>query len=116
MRAGSAARSFHGSVSERYLLAAKTTSMALPMAAFCRLWASRAPTSPKPDSAVASTVWSMSSSSPVAGMAPRFLAVIDTVRFTRLPQAATSSSLLRRTNSAQVKSVSWFSGPAMARW
>ena len=34
-------------------------------------------------------------------MAPRFLAVIATVRFTRLPQAATSSSLLRRTNSAQ---------------
>ena len=30
---------------------------------------------------------------------------------TRLPQPATSSSLVRRTNSDQVKSVSWFSGP-----
>ena len=38
----------------------------------------------------------------------------ETVRLTRLPQLATSSSLLRRTNSLQVKSVSWFSGPATA--
>ena len=44
-----------------------------------------------------------------------FLAVNDSVRLTRLPQFATSSSLLRRTNSAQVKSVSWFSGPAAVR-
>ena len=40
-----------------------------------------------------------------------FFAVNDSDRLTRLPQAATSSSLLRRTNSAQVKSVSEFSGP-----
>ena len=38
----------------------------------------------------------------------------DTERLTRLPQVATSSSLLRRRNSLQVKSVSWFSGPATA--
>ena len=44
-----------------------------------------------------------------------FFAVIEIVRLTRLPQPATSSSLLRRTNSDQVKSVSWFSGPATAR-
>ena len=38
----------------------------------------------------------------------------ETLRLTRLPQLATSSSLLRRMNSLQVKSVSWFSGPATA--
>ena len=43
-----------------------------------------------------------------------FFAAIETVRLTRLPQPATSSSLVRRTNSAQVKSVSCASGPATA--
>ena len=43
-----------------------------------------------------------------------FLAANETERLTRLPQVATSSSLLRRTNSLQVKSVSWVSGPATA--
>ena len=43
-----------------------------------------------------------------------FLRIIEATRLTRLPQPATSSSLVRRTNSAQVKSVSWFSGPATA--
>ena len=58
---------------------------------------------------------SASVSSPGAGIVPMFFAVIEIVRLTRLPQPATSSSLLRRTNSDQVKSVSWFSGPAVAR-
>ena len=53
-------------------------------------------------------------SSPGSGIEPMFLAANDTERFTRLPQVATSSSLLRRRNSLQVKSVSWFSGPAAA--
>ena len=46
------------------------------------------------------------------GISPKLLAIIAAVRLTRLPQPATSSSLLRCTNSAQVKSASWFSGPA----
>src|SRR4051812_7937316 len=45
------------------------------------------------------------------GTWPMFFAVNDNDRLTKLPHAATSSSLLRRTNSDQVKSVSWFSGP-----
>ena len=51
---------------------------------------------------------------PGPGISPMFLAAKTTARFTRFPQVATSSSLLRRTNSLQVKSVSWFSGPATA--
>ena len=43
-----------------------------------------------------------------------FFAANDTDRLTRLPQVATSSSLFRRTNSLQVKSVSCVSGPATA--
>jgi hypothetical protein len=45
-------------------------------------------------------------SSPAAGISPTLRAANETVRFTRFPQFATSSSLLRRTNSLQVKSVS----------
>ena len=48
------------------------------------------------------------------GISPMFFAANATARFTRLPQVATSSSLLRRTNSLQVKSVSCVSGPATA--
>ena len=51
-----------------------------------------------------------SASSPAAGIEPTFLAIIDTVRLTRLPHPATNSSLVRRTNSDQVKSVSCVSG------
>ena len=51
---------------------------------------------------------------PGGGIDPMLRAANDTALLTRLPQLATSSSLLRRTNSAQVKSVSWFSGPATA--
>ena len=46
------------------------------------------------------------------GISPKLLAIIAAVRLTRLPQPATSSLLLRCTNSAQEKSASWFSGPA----
>ena len=51
-------------------------------------------------------------STPAAGISPKLLWIIVAVRLTRLPQPATSSPLLRWTNSAQVKSLSWFSGPA----
>ncbi len=57
---------------------------------------------------------SVSFSSPGAGISPMLRAANETLRFTRLPQLATSSSLLRRMNSLQVKSVSWLSGPATA--
>ncbi len=62
----------------------------------------------------ASRSWSRSVSVPASGIEPMLRAANETERFTRLPQFATSSSLFRRTNSLQVKSVSWFSGPAMA--
>ena len=54
----------------------------------------------------------MSSSSPGAGISPNFLAIMEAVRLTRLPHPATSSPLVRRTNSAHVKSESEVSGPA----
>ena len=47
-----------------------------------------------------------------AGISPKFFAIMVAVRLTRLPHPATSSKLLRVTNSAQVKSVSEVSGPA----
>ena len=46
------------------------------------------------------------------GIAPTFLCAIEIERLTRLPHSLASSKLVRRTNSSQVKSVSWFSGPA----
>ena len=49
---------------------------------------------------------------PAAGISPKFLAIMLAVRLTRLPQPATSSELVRCTNSAQVKSESLVSGPA----
>ena len=108
--------SFHGACSERYLLASATTFMASPMACFCRCRAIRSPTVAKPAFAVSSSAWSASVSpaGSTGGIAPKFFAAIDTERLTRLPQPATSSSLLRRRNSAQVKSVSLLSGPATA--
>ena len=75
-------------------------------------WSPTAPNA-RPDRASRSR--SRSVSWPASGMAPMFLAAKETARFTRLPHVATSSSLFLRTNSLQVKSVSWFSGPATAR-
>jgi len=46
------------------------------------------------------------------GIAPQFLCAIEIDRLTRLPHSLASSKLVRRTNSSQVKSLSWFSGPA----
>ena len=47
----------------------------------------------------------LSVNSPAAGIRPRFFAAMEMEWLTRLFQAATSSSLLRRTNSAQVVGV-----------
>ena len=70
----------------------------------------------KPARAAASSASSASVSpaGSTGGIAPKFFAAIEIDRLTRLPQPATSSSLLRRRNSAQVKSVSLLSGPAAA--
>ncbi|OPZ48139.1 MAG: hypothetical protein BWY91_03235 [bacterium ADurb.BinA028] len=70
------------------------------------------PTVSNPSRIAASNSSSIGSSGPAAGISPKRLWIIDAVRLTRLPQPATSSELLRWTNSAQVKSLSWFSGPA----
>src|SRR5699024_8112767 len=72
------------------------------------------PTSANPDSVWARMLRSASVSSPGVGMAPKFLWIRLAVRLTRLPQPATSSSLVRRLNSDQVKSESCDSGPATA--
>ena len=54
-------------------------------------------------------------SAPGRGPAPPLRQASETARLTRLPQLSASSSLLRRRNSDQVKSVSWLSGPATDR-
>ena len=95
-RAGSSL-SFHGAWSDRYLFASPTTRIASVAAAFCRLRASRSPTGAEgAATSSASSARSASVSSPGVGTAPTFFAAIDTERLTRLPQPATSSSLLRR--------------------
>ncbi len=68
----------------------------------------------KPAATVASSSSSTGSTAYGCGISPKLLAIIAAVRLTRLPQPATSSLLLRWTNSAQLKSASWFSGPAGA--
>jgi hypothetical protein len=103
---------FHGAVSARYLFAAATAFMASPIPARTLLAPIRSPTVSNAAFVVASSSRSTSSSSPGSGTAPKFFAAMAIERFTRLPQPATSSSLLRRRNSAHVKSESWFSGPA----
>ena len=70
------------------------------------------PTVSKPPSTARMTAALASVSSPGCGTARKFLYALVSVRLTRLPQLATSSSLFLRTNSAQVKSVSCVSGPA----
>ena len=67
---------------------------------------------PNPARTAARTSSSTGSSGPGCGTSPKFFATIAAVRETRLPQPATSSELLRWTNSRQVKLLSWFSGPA----
>ena len=49
-----------------------------------------------------------------SGIAPTFFTAIEIERLTRLPHSLASSKFVRRTNSSQVKAVSWFSGPATA--
>jgi hypothetical protein len=73
------------------------------------------PTAAKPASVAFSRSRSASVRAPGRGISPMFLAVNDSDRLTRLPHAATSSSLLRRTHSDPVKSVSLVSGPAAYR-
>ena len=114
IRSGSASRSFHGACSEKYLFASATVRIASLMANLNRDADRCSPTAPNACRDRASRSWSRSVSAPASGIEPMFLAANETARLTRLPQVATSSSLLRRTNSLQVKSVSWVSGPATA--
>ena len=114
IRSGSDSRSFHGAWSDRYLLASATVRIASVIAALNRDRPSDSPTAPNACRDASRMAWSASVSAPGAGISPMLRAANDTVRLTRLPQLASSSSLLRRMNSAQVKSVSWFSGPATA--
>ena len=114
IRSGSDSRSFHGACSEKYLLASATVRIASVIANLNREAARCSPTVPKACRDLSSSSWSRPVSAPAAGIEPMLRAANETARFTRFPQVATSSSLLRRTNSLQVKSVSWFSGPAMA--
>ena len=105
--------SFHGSVSEMYRLASWTTRMASPIAARWRCVPMSSPTRPNAVVVVASRASSTVVRGPGSGIAPTFLWIMLAVRLTRLPQPATSSSLVRRLKSAQVKSASWLSGPAV---
>ncbi len=105
--------SFHGSVSEMYRLASPTTRIASPIAARCRCVPISSPTRPNAVVVCASSASSTPNRCPGSGIAPTFLWIMLAVRFTRLPQPATSSSFVRRLKSAQVKSASWLSGPAV---
>ena len=101
-------------MSETYLLTSATARIASLIACLIRLRPMRSPTTANAASAAASTASSSGVVSPSGGISPKFLLIRLAVRLTRLPQPATSSSFVRRTNSAQVKSESWFSGPAAA--
>ncbi len=114
IRSGSLSRSFHGAWSDRYLLASAVVRSAAVMAALNRDRDNGSATWPNASRDRCSIARSGSVSAPGGGIDPTLRAANDTALLTRLPQLATSSSLLRRTNSAHVKSVSWFSGPATA--
>ena len=105
--------SFHGAWSETYLLTSATVRIASPIACFCRCRSIRSPTDAERRlDGVEQRPGRRRRARRPAGSRRSSCAIMVAVRLTRLPQPATSSSLVRRTNSAQVKSVSWFSGPA----
>ncbi len=114
IRSGSYSRSFHGAWSERYLLASASVRIASVIAALNLDRPSASPTGPNAALDRWSIAESVSVSWPACGIAPMLRAANEIDLLTRFPQLASSSSLLRRTNSLQVKSVSWFSGPATA--
>ena len=114
IRSGSDSRSFHGAWSERYLLASPKVRIASVIAALNLDRPSASPTAANAARERRRISVSASVSWPAGGIEPMLRAANEIDRLTRLPQLASSSSLLRRTNSVQVKSVSWFSGPATA--
>jgi hypothetical protein len=114
-RSGSSLR-FHGSWSDRYRFAAVTTRIASPAACLNRFRASSPPTVSNPAREYASSSASACCGAVGVGTAPTFLWAIEMDRLTRLPHSLASSKFTRRTNSSQVKSTSWFSGPATAMW
>ena len=111
VRARSVLATFHGSLSEMYLLPMRAICMASLRASRKRnpsMFFSRLSFRGAIESRVSR---SMSSSSPAAGTRPsKYLWVSTTARFTKLPKIATSSELLRVWNSFQLKSLSLVSG------
>ena len=88
--------------------------IASPDAALKRLRDNSSPTVPNACSAARNNSRSASQRVPGCGICPKFLCAIEIDLLTRLPHSLASSKLVRRTNSSQVKSASWFSGPAAA--
>src|SRR6266511_1667560 len=105
----------HGASRSTYWLPMVESRMASARAALKRDWSISSPTLSKPASIAASVSLSDLVSAPGCGTVPKVRYAFVSVRLTRLPQFASSSSLLRRRNSAQVKSVSCVSGPAAVR-
>ena len=114
-RSRSLLTSAHGSCSLVYSLTSEASLIASASPARKRTASICSPTASKPASTASISSRSRAVSSPGSGTAPKLRNVLVSVRLTRLPQVATSSSLFLRTNSAQVKSVSWVSGPAAIR-
>ena len=114
-RAASVLTSAQGAWSLTYWLTVEAMRIASPSAARNRPPSICAPTMSNPEATPASSASSMSVRVPGSGTTPKLRCALVSVRLTRLPQFASSSSLLRRTNSAHVKSASWVSGPAAIR-
>src|ERR1700733_6793968 len=100
IRSGSLSRSFHGAWSDRYLLASAVVRRAAVIAALNLDRDSASPTWPNASLECSRTARSGAVRVPGGGIEPMLRAANETDRFTRLPQLATSSSLLRRGESA----------------
>ena len=91
-----------------YLFAAPTTRIASPIASLNRLRAEqRTDGVERARETRAAARGRHRGSVPGVGMRPLFLCAMEIDRLTRLPHSLASSKLVRRTNSSQVKSVSW---------
>ena len=98
-----------------YWLASVDARNASPRAALKRDCSISPPTVSKAAATPSRTPRSSSVSSPAAGISPKLRYAFVSVLLTRLPQLASSSSLLRRTNSGQLNDESCVSGPAAVR-
>ena len=98
-----------------YWFASELTRIVSAIAALKRACSIRPPMSANAAATASRSAVSVAVSSPGCGTSPKLRCALTSVRLTRLPQLASSSSLLRRTNSSHVKSVSCVSGPAAVR-